>query len=229
MSTRKIDKPKSLTLLALDKIRDGITHGEYPLGSPLYEKVLAAEFGISKTPVREALMQLQREGLVVVQPHSGTFVFELADGEVSELCELRLILETNALQLAMRRQAGRLAAEIDALAKAMRASVKQKDTARYRDLDTEFHRAFFKHCGNSHLANMYAMIDGKLQTLRVSLVTPLPNLLNVSLNEHVQIAKALQDSKLPAALEILADHIKRARELMHSLHETKPVTVEKMS
>lgn len=228
MSTRKIKKPKSLTLLALDKIREGITRGEYPLGSPLYEKVLAEEFGISKTPVREALMQLQREGLVVVQPHSGTFVFELADGEVSDLCELRLILETNALQLAMRRQAGRLVAEIDALATAMRMVVKQKDTARYRGLDTEFHRAFFKYCGNDYLASMYAMIDGKLQTLRVSLVTPLPNLLSVSLNEHLQIARALKEFRLPAALEILTAHIKRARELMHSLHEANPVTVERM-
>jgi len=179
--------------------------------------------------VREALMQLQREGLVVVQPHSGTFVFELADGEVSELCELRLILETNALQLAMRRQAGRLVAEIDALVKAMRASVKQNDTTRYRDLDTDFHRAFFKHCGNSYLASMYAMIEGKLQTLRVSLVTPLPNLLNVSLDEHVQMAKALHDSKIQVTLEVLSDHIRRARELMRTLHEVKPVTVEKMS
>src|SRR6266404_7182103 len=110
VNDRKIKKPKSLTLLALEKIREGITRGEYALGAPLYEKLLAGEFGISKTPVREALVQLQREGLVVVQPHSGTFVFELADGEVSELCELRLILETNAVQLAMRRQRGRLTA-----------------------------------------------------------------------------------------------------------------------
>ena len=90
VSHRKIKKPKSLTLLALEKIREGITRGEYALGAPLYEKVLAEDFGISKTPVREALVQLQHEGLVVVQPHSGTFVFELGDGEVGELCELRL-------------------------------------------------------------------------------------------------------------------------------------------
>lgn len=229
MSRRKIEKPKSLTHFALESIREGITSGVYPLGSPLYEKVLAEEFGISKTPVREALMQLQREGLVVVQPHSGTFVFELADGEVTELCELRLILETNAVQLAMRRQAGRLTAELDALVLAMQEAMKKKQAAQYRELDAQYHRAFFKHCGNGYLAATYAMMEAKLQTLRVSLINPLPHLLAQSLDEHVKIAKALRASKIEVALRVITEHIRRARELMRGLHEVEPVTVEKLS
>lgn len=177
VTDQKIKKPKSLTLLALEKIRAGITNGDYPLGSPLYEKALAEQFGISKTPVREALVQLQRENLVVVQPHSGTFVFALADKEVTELCELRLILETNALQLAMRRQAGRLLAEIDGIVKAMCEAIANKEAEHYRQLDAQFHAAFFKHCGNAYLASAYSMIDAKLQTLRVSLIAPIPSCL----------------------------------------------------
>lgn len=229
MSPRKIEKPKSLTLLALEKIREGITSGEYPLGSPLYEKVLAEQFEISKTPVREALMQLQREGLVVVHPHSGTFVFELADGDVSELCELRLILESNALQLAMRRQAGRLTADLDRIILAMREALKRKHASRYRELDAEFHRTIFIYCGNSYLTAMHSMIEAKIQTLRVSLITPLPDLQDLSLAEHAKIAKALGDSKVDVALRILSDHIKRSRELMRGLHEVEPVTVETLS
>jgi DNA-binding GntR family transcriptional regulator len=229
LSIRKFKKPKSLVLLAMEKIRDGITSGEYALGAPLYEKVLAQDFGISKTPVREALVQLQREGLVVVQPHSGTFVFELAHGEVTELCELRLILETNAVQLAMRRQAGRLTTELEALTAEMRESVKKKKIAHYRELDAQFHQCFFKHCGNAYLASSYAMIEAKIQTLRVSLVTPLPNLTALSLDEHLQITQALRESKVDTASEILTTHIKRSRELMRGLHEVDPVTVEKMS
>jgi len=226
---RKIRKPKSLTLLALEKIRDGITNGEYPLGSPLYEKALAEQFGISKTPVREALVQLQRESLVVVQPHSGTFVFELAEREVTELCELRLILETNALQLAMRREAGRLMAELDGVCKSMREALKKKQTRQYRQLDAEFHRVFFKHCGNTYLSGAYSMIDAKLQTLRVSLIAPIPSLLSLSLEEHVRITKALRESQMEVALRVLTDHIKRARELMRGLREVEPVTVEGLS
>lgn len=211
----------------MDNIRQGITSGAYPLGSPLYEKVLAEEFGISKTPVREALVQLQREGLVVVVPHSGTFVFELADGEVTELCELRLILEINAVQLAMRRQAGRLVADIDTVVARMKEALKKKQTAEYRELDAQFHQTFFKYCGNGYLASSYALIEAKLQTLRVSLITPLPNEIKVSMSEHVQIAKALRESSVDAAIDVLTQHIKRARELMRNLKEAAPVNIGK--
>ncbi|GFE83680.1 transcriptional regulator [Steroidobacter agaridevorans] len=226
MTDQKIKKPKSLTLLALEKIRAGITNGEYPLGSPLYEKALAERFGFSKTPVREALVQLQRENLVVVQPHSGTFVFELADKEVTELCELRLILESNALQLAMRRQSGRLLVELDGIVKRMCEAIKNQHTEQYRRLDGQFHAAFFKHCGNVYLAGAYSMIDAKLQTLRVSLIAPIPSLLDISLDEHLRIANTLKDDKIEVALKVLSEHIKRARELMRGLREVEPVTVE---
>lgn len=226
MTEHKIKKPKSLTLLALEKIRAGITNGEYPLGSPLYEKALAERFGFSKTPVREALVQLQRENLVVVQPHSGTFVFELADEEVTELCELRLILESNALQLAMRRQAGRLRVELDGIVKRMCEAIENKHTEQYRRLDGQFHAAFFKYCGNAYLAGAYSMIDTKLQTLRVSLIAPIPSLLDISLDEHLRIANALKDDEIEAGLKVLSEHIKRARELMRGLREVEPVTVE---
>jgi Transcriptional regulators len=228
VTDQKIKKPKSLTLLALEKIRNGITNGDYPLGSPLYEKALAEQFGFSKTPVREALVQLQRENLVVVQPHSGTFVFELADKEVTELCELRLILESNALQLAMRRQAGRLLAEMHGIVEGMRGAIRNKESVHYRRLDARFHAAFFKHCGNAYLAGAYSMIDAKLQTLRVSLIAPIPSLLDVSLDEHLRIAKALKGSDIETGLKVLSEHIKRARELMRGLREVDPVTVEEM-
>lgn len=228
VTDQKIKKPKSLTLLAMEKIRSGITNGDYPLGSPLFEKALAEQFGISKTPVREALVQLQRENLVVVQPHSGTFVFELENKEVTELCELRLILETNALRLAMRRQACRLLVDMDDIVKAMGEAIRAKEAERYSRLDAQFHAAFFKHCGNSYLASAYSMIDAKLQTLRVSLIAPIPGLLDVSLDEHRRIAKALKDAEIEVGLKVLSEHIKRARELMRGLREVEPVTVDEM-
>jgi DNA-binding GntR family transcriptional regulator len=203
--------------------------GAYSLGSPLYEKVLAEEFGISKTPVREALVQLQSEGLVVVMPHSGTFVFELRNAEVAELCELRLILETNALQLAMQRHAGNLLGELEALLAAMREALKKKQAAQYRDLDAQFHKAFFKHCGNSYLTASYSLIEAKLQTLRVSLITPIPRLAELSMGEHVQIAAALREAEVGKALKVLSEHIKRARDLMRGLQEVEPFNVGKLA
>jgi DNA-binding GntR family transcriptional regulator len=226
LSDRKIAKPKSLTALALDKIRTGIVTGLYPLGSPLYEKVLADEFGISKTPVREALVQLQREGLVVVVPHSGTFVFELANGEVTELCELRLILEVNALRLAMHRAGGRLVADIANITAAMRAALDKGLVERYRELDAQFHLTFFAHCGNTYLANNYGMIEAKVTTLRAHLNAPRPDESVSSLVEHEQIAQHLSAGDIEGATQLVAAQIKRFRTLMRSSMEIDPAPID---
>jgi DNA-binding GntR family transcriptional regulator len=187
--------------------------------------VIAEEFGISKTPVREALVQLQREGLIVVIPHSGTFVFEMTNSEVAELCELRLIMETNALQLAIQRHRGQLLTELEAIVRAMKTALKGAQTAQYRVLDSQFHGALFKHCGNKYLAASYSLIEAKLQTLRVSLTTPIPRLTTLSMDEHVQILNTLSEAEVPKALKILSGHIRRARDLMQGLHEVDPVNV----
>ena len=226
MSERKIIKPKSLTQLAFEKIRDGITAGRYPLGSPLYEKVLAEEFEISKTPVREALVQLQHDGLVVVVPHSGTFVFNLVDGEVTELCEVRLLLETNALHLAMKRQPSQLVSELTRITDEMTGALEAGDVETYRSLDNDFHRAFFDWSGNGYLTKCYQLIEAKIATLRVCLMTPLPEVVAPGMEEHIQITAALAEGATKRAITIVTAHIRRARDLMQRLNEVEPVSME---
>ena len=108
-----IQRPASLTEIALQQVRTAIIEGTLPLGSAISEGQLAASLGISKTPVREALAQLRMEGLVTIVPQSGTFVFTLSATEVVEICELRQTLEAAALRLALERNRSRL---IDGLA-----------------------------------------------------------------------------------------------------------------
>src|SRR4029078_266097 len=91
-----IQRPDSLTEIALQQVRAAIIEGTLPLGSPISEAQLAAALGISKTPVREALAQLRMEGLVTIVPQSGTYVFTLSATEVVEICELRQTLDTRA-------------------------------------------------------------------------------------------------------------------------------------
>src|SRR3546814_10151521 len=81
------------------------SNGELMLGEALSENVLAAQLGISKTPVREALLQLKLEGLVDIQPQRGSFVFTMAPEEAAELCQYRVIRSeehTSELQSLMR-------------------------------------------------------------------------------------------------------------------------------
>src|SRR5690606_5401144 len=88
----KLIRPKSLKEMVADELRMRIIDGRLQLGAGLSENGLAAELGISKTPVREALLQLKQEGLVEVQPQRGTYVFRMAAEQVVMISELREIL-----------------------------------------------------------------------------------------------------------------------------------------
>jgi DNA-binding GntR family transcriptional regulator len=79
------------------RIREKILTGAYPPGSPLLQDVIAAEFGVSKIPVREALVQLQSEGLVDIFPNRGFQVRPLASAELDEVFRLRLQIEPSAV------------------------------------------------------------------------------------------------------------------------------------
>src|SRR3546814_11787488 len=83
----RLERPKSLTELVKEHVRGRIINGELMLGEALSENVLAAQLGISKTPVREALLQLKLEGLVDIQPQRGSFVFSMEPDEAAELCQ----------------------------------------------------------------------------------------------------------------------------------------------
>ena len=122
-----LKRPKSLTEQAADEIRARIVSGEFPLGTPLSENALAGLLGVSKTPIREALLQLKMEGLVCIQPQRGTFVFDMSARQVEELGELRETVESGALALAARRNAPALIAALRAGHREMEAALQATD------------------------------------------------------------------------------------------------------
>lgn len=90
------------TDVAYDYIRKKILTGEFPPGKALMTEVLAAEIGVSRTPVRDALRKLETDGLVSIQAHLGASVKKMQIKEFSEMCDLRLALESHAAGLAAR-------------------------------------------------------------------------------------------------------------------------------
>jgi DNA-binding GntR family transcriptional regulator len=213
----QINRPQSLTSFARDKIRRGIITGEYAMGAPLYEKVLAERYGVSKTPVRESLVQLQNEGLVVVIPHSGTFVFDPTLDDIAQMCECRDVLETAALKLAVKRNRSELVSALAVNLTKMRKAMDARKFEKYRDLDAEFHRLFFDYSNNACLGASYTLIEGKIAALRVNLVNPLPNETNASLADHQCVVAALESGNIGAAHRELSRHILRSKELFRTV------------
>ncbi len=205
-----IERPLSLTETVLAQLRSAIVRGDLALGSVLSERVLALKLGVSKTPVREALAQLRLEGLVRIYPQRGAAVFTLSAREVKEICEFRQTLEAAALRFSLDRAPAALAADLASVVQAMVEARANGDAKAYLDADTEFHLAFFRHCGNSYLSETYALHVGKIAALRTHLaVKPLHT--QRSFEEHCDIAAMVADRKLDRLMAVLDRHIERTK------------------
>lgn len=139
----------SRTQFVLEGIKHRILTGQLTPGQALVETELAAQFGVSKTPVREALKTLAGTGLVVMNQYKGVTV-RMVDADMArEVYDVRLLLEPEALKRTVRRKAS-LDAARDALTRADQAA----DTAERSLANREFHRSLYARCGNPLLGRM---------------------------------------------------------------------------
>jgi len=141
---------KSRKSSLVDKIRDGIVTQKYKPGDRLNETSLAREFQVSRIPIREALMQLEEHGLVIHQPRRGMFVNSLSELETQQINGVRIVLEAEVLALCRANATRAMIQSLDALVVRMERwrPGTQLEAA---ELDLEFHRAIWRHSGNSYL------------------------------------------------------------------------------
>jgi DNA-binding GntR family transcriptional regulator len=207
-----ISRPQSLTGMVAERIRASIIDGSIPLGALLSEKVLAERFNVSKTPVREALVQLTSIGLVDILPQRGGLVFRPDENQVRELCEVRSELESVALRLSMQRDQLALAELLDAIVRDMEEAFSVEEPKSYQLLDASFHNALFTYCGNGLLSDAYGLFNARISALRTHLSTPHPYLLQRSLEEHRWLSKLVRRGDKKSASSLLDEHIARTRE-----------------
>lgn len=206
-----LERGPSLTEQAAAALRARIVDGGLQLGEALSENILAAELGVSKTPVREALMQLRRDGLVEIHPRRGTFVFTMTAAQVRQLSEMRAILETAALGLAMARGRDALIAAWSEIVAAMEAALAAGDAAGYRALDGAFHRSIFELAGNAYLLEAFTGIAFRVQALRNRLSRDAA-LNRASFADHRRFLDLARRDDLPAILELAARHVAWTRD-----------------
>ena len=205
-----IERPRSLTAIVLTRLRESIVSGDLKLGEPLSELQLAVQYGVSKTPIREALAQLRLEGLVRIVPHSRTFVFTLSAAEIAELCDFRLTLESKAFCFAMERDQSGLAEGLSKVVERMELVRKHGDIRGYLKEDTQFHEQIFAHCGNRYLWKSYEFFAGKIAALRTHLASK-PAHTDLSFQEHCEMTALIARGDLKGVLQVLDRHIARTK------------------
>lgn len=194
-------RPRLLTEVVGERIREAIVKGDLQLGEQVSEAQLAARMGVSKTPVREALVRLQGQGLVQIHPQRGTFVFRLSPAEVTHLCRFRVLVETEALRDAMVSEPVRLLKGFKQCVKEMKAAEAARDLPALARIDMAFHWNTFEACPSQYLRSAYELLRSQLTALRYR--SPITN----AAKSHQVLVDAIGDGDVDAACAMLTEHI----------------------
>lgn len=215
MLTPRLPAPRpSLGTDAYAALKQAIRENALPPGYQGSEQEIAGQLGMSRTPVHEALIRLQAEGLVRVLARRGVQVCALSPDDMAEIYEAALVLESGAAELLAaappdRRAAA--AAELGALTAQMESALAADDLVAWAHADDRFHRRLLELPGNARLAQMFHTImdqshRARMLTLRLR---PRPT---ASAPEHTAIAAAIAAGDPAAARAAAAAHRRTARD-----------------
>ena len=202
-------RPK-LTQIAYDKLLKAIVQGRLDLGEPLSENDLARAMNLSKAPIRESLGELRLRGLVEVIPRSGSYVFSPTAEQIAELCDYRALLETNALQISMKRASKALVASLRRILVSMRTAQRGADMLTINELDKEFHTAIIHHSENRYLTESYEHIGLTVEALRYRVMSTSQYRSKVH-DEHERFVDLLTKHQTQQAIRMLESHIQRVK------------------
>lgn len=200
-SPLRLERPQTLTDMAFERIREAIVSGALKLGEQVSEAQLAQGMGISKTPVREALVRLKIEGLVDIHPQRGTFVFKLEPDQVGQMCRFRAMVETQALREAFASNRAGLLQALQACVDEMKPAEAAGDVERLARIDMDFHRQFVRCCPNTYLQAAYELIRYQLIALRFR--APIPD----CVDSHQVLIDAIAQGDIEGACAELSTHV----------------------
>jgi DNA-binding GntR family transcriptional regulator len=209
-----IQRPARLSDLAAEHLRERILRGTYPPGSPLSQESLAQEFSISRTPLRDALKVLERDGLVELDAGGSASVVDISPEDARDLLRIRETIDGVAARRAAALSAERRLALADVLQPIiaeLNASAEVEDRHRFRVADSRFHVAILKHCQSKQLNSCQAFVHGTALSSYASR-TPSPGHLSQASRDHEQIAAAVLAGDAGRSVQAARDHVHKAHE-----------------
>lgn len=203
---------RSMQLRVVATLRERIVSGEFEPGTALSEVLMAKQFAVSRTPIREAFKQLEVEGLVQIRSQVGTFVAAPTDKEVWEMSSIREVLEgLAARQLAERRTKDDLV-ELNANIRRSRIAVEKGEVDLYAGLVAEFHSLILDRCGNAKLQDHHKLLINQLAyPLLVKTSLRNPGRPVTSLAEHEEIVSEIDAGNAIGAEVAMRRHAECSR------------------
>jgi DNA-binding GntR family transcriptional regulator len=210
---------QTLTGMTLDALRERILQGEYPEGEPLRQDAIAEELGVSRIPVREALRQLDAEGLVTFSPHRGAVVSTMSLQEITELFELRADIESDLLRRAVPHMTADDQTRAAEILVAYEFALRSGEVAKYGELNWQFHSTLYAPAGRLFTMGMVSKLHQQSDRyLRMQLA--LTHGETRARDEHRAIATAVKHADARLAAKLMREHILGAgRSLVTFLEE----------
>ncbi|GGP70953.1 GntR family transcriptional regulator [Streptomyces abikoensis] len=193
-------------------VKDAVLQRRYEGGTLLTEGDLAQAVGVSRTPVREALLRLEGEGLLKLYPKKGALVLAVSAQEIADVVETRLLVEKYAAGKAVPAPPA-LIARLEELVDEMREQAAAGDLNAVSRSDRAFHAEIVRSAGNRILSDLYEQLRDRQLRMGVAVMHAHPDRIAKNIAEHTEILTALRSGDAEAATDIVHRHVSWVRNL----------------
>ena len=219
----RVERAPSLRELIYHNLRDEIINGRLPPGVRLVETRLGAAVGASRTPVREALRSLEREGLIERAPGTGYQVRIMRWDELKEICEIRTVNEILAAQWAAKRHDDTELDRLEANMTASDAAVTENNVERCLELDFEFHALLTHASGSDRLFELCGNLGRQMALIR-SMIYRDPSLARSSLAGHRRVLECVKGGEAQEIADAVRAHLVAAIRAVEQLRSSETLT-----
>jgi len=214
MKLPELSKPKSLTKIAHEAIHDSILSGHLTVDVVYKEKNIAEDLGISRTPVREALLALSAEGLITFLPRKGLVVNKFSEQDIEEIFEIREAIELISVKKLCRNYNSLDFSNLRGVFEKHKECLREQSEATdFMELDRKFHMAISNLVGNSQITSIMSNVRDKIQLMGLRALSGAGRMEEV-LDEHEKILEAVEKGWEKKALAHMEYHLNRSKEMV---------------
>ncbi|MFE3600702.1 GntR family transcriptional regulator [Streptomyces sp. NPDC059096] len=194
-------------------VKEAVLERRYEGGTLLTEGELAEAVGVSRTPVREALLKLEVEGLIKLYPKKGALVLAVSAQEIADVVETRLLVEEFAVRKAVPASAAFLA-RLEELLDEQRLRAEEGDLGAVAVSDRCFHAEIVRNAGNQILSKLYDQLRDRQLRMGVAVLEAHPDRIAKNVTEHAELLDAIRAGDADGAAACVRRHVSRVKVLV---------------
>lgn len=208
-----IQNHRPLREIVYEELKMQILTGKIVPGTRMMEVELAEDMGVSRTPIREAIRKLEKEGLVTIEPRRGAYASQISVKDMVDILEVRQDMEGLAAYFAASRMREEQFEELKRTSDAYNQAVEEGNTANMIAYDTKFHRIIVESCNNTILVHMIEQLQELVLRFRYIYYDNFRRAENMP-EEHRQIMEAIRDGRAEDARAAADVHIDRLKDMV---------------